>query len=59
MATLTPHPWRWCGLGSCRQYDVAPDGRFLINTVLDDSAAPIALLLKWHPEAKKWVRAEG
>ena len=33
--------------------DVAPDGRFLINTVLDDAAAPITLLLHWQPEANK------
>jgi len=31
-------------------YDVARDGRFLINTELDDtSAEPIHLLLNWHP----------
>ena len=36
-----------------RQYDVAPDGRFLINTVLDDAPAPITLLQNWNPEAKK------
>jgi Tol biopolymer transport system component len=36
-----------------RQYDVAPDGRFIINTVLGDAAAPITLLQNWHPEAKK------
>jgi hypothetical protein len=35
-----------------RQYDVGPDGRFLINTELD-SAAPIRLLMNWHPEAKQ------
>jgi hypothetical protein len=28
-------------------------GRFLINTVLDDDAAPITLLMNWNPEAKK------
>jgi dipeptidyl aminopeptidase/acylaminoacyl peptidase len=39
------------GLGP--QYDVARDGRFLINTVLDDTAAPITLLMNWNPEAKK------
>ena len=32
-----------------RQYDVTPDGRFLINTVLDSAAAPIALLMNWQP----------
>ena len=36
-----------------RQYDVAPDGRFLINTVLDGAAAPITLLMNWNPDAKK------
>ena len=36
-----------------RQYDFAPDGRFLINTELDDAdtAAPITLIQNWHPEA--------
>jgi eukaryotic-like serine/threonine-protein kinase len=34
-----------------RQYDVA-DGRFLINTVLDDLASPITLLQNWNPPAK-------
>ena len=36
-----------------RQYDVAPDGRFLINTVLDSAAPPITLIQNWNPEAKK------
>jgi serine/threonine protein kinase/Tol biopolymer transport system component len=36
-----------------RQYDVAPDGRFLINTVLDSAPAPITLLQNWDPAAKK------
>jgi Tol biopolymer transport system component len=36
-----------------RQYDVAPDGRFLINTFLDSTAAPITLLMNWNPEATK------
>jgi hypothetical protein len=30
------------------QYDVAPDGRFLINTELDSVAAPITLLQNWQ-----------
>ncbi len=34
-----------------RQYDVAPDGRFLINTELESAAAPITLILNWNPEA--------
>jgi hypothetical protein len=36
-----------------RQYDVAPDGRFFINTELDSADAPITLLMNWNPEAKK------
>jgi Tol biopolymer transport system component len=34
-----------------RQYDLAPDGRFLINTELDGAAAPITLIQNWNPEA--------
>ena len=36
-----------------RQYDVAPDGRFLINMVLDEAAVPITLIQNWRPEGKK------
>ena len=40
------------GLG--RQYDLTRDGRFLINTLLDDAAAtPITLIQHWQPDAKK------
>ncbi len=36
--------------GQGRQYDVTRDGRFLINTVLDDAAAtPITLIMNWRP----------
>ena len=35
-----------------RQYDVAPDGRFLINTLLGGTDAPITLVLNWNPDAK-------
>jgi Tol biopolymer transport system component len=36
-----------------KQYDVSHDGRFLINTVLEDNnAAPITLLQNWKPPAK-------
>jgi Tol biopolymer transport system component len=31
------------------QYDVAADGRFLINTIVDQTVAPITLLLHWTP----------
>jgi eukaryotic-like serine/threonine-protein kinase len=35
------------------QYDVSRDGRFLMNTVLEDSNVPITLIQNWNPEAKK------
>ena len=35
-----------------QQYDVARDGRFLINTVLDDSSSSITLLMNWKPPAQ-------
>ena len=37
-----------------QQYDVAPDGRFLINLNVDETAAaPITVITNWNPEAKK------
>lgn len=30
-----------------RQYDIAPDGRFLINMELDSADAPITLIQNW------------
>ena len=38
--------------GQGRQYDVAPDGRFLINTVLDEATDPITLIENWNPDTK-------
>jgi Tol biopolymer transport system component len=39
--------------GQGRQYDVSRDGRFLINTVVDDAvSSPITLLQNWRPPAK-------
>ena len=36
-----------------RQYDVAADGRFLIDTELaDDAATPITLIMNWSPDTK-------
>ena len=35
-----------------RNYDVTRDGRFLVNTVLDDAAAPITLLQNWSPPGR-------
>jgi serine/threonine protein kinase/Tol biopolymer transport system component len=37
-----------------RQYDLARDGRFLINTVVGEAAvAPITLIQNWQPDAKQ------
>ena len=36
-----------------RNYDVARDGRFLINTELDSATAPITLLQNWQPGGNK------
>jgi Tol biopolymer transport system component len=36
-----------------RQYDVGPDGRFLINSELVGAAAPITLLMNWKPEGRQ------
>jgi Tol biopolymer transport system component len=35
------------------QYDVTRDGRFLINTLLQEAAAPITLLQNWNPGARR------
>lgn len=35
------------------EYDVSNDGRFLINTVLEDAASPITLLQNWTAGLKK------
>ncbi len=37
--------------GQGPQYDVARDGRFLVNTVLDDASSPITLIQNWSPPA--------
>jgi hypothetical protein len=36
-------------IGRSHQYDVARDGRFLINVEADSIAPPITLLLNWTP----------
>ncbi len=36
-----------------RQYDVAPDGRFLINRVVDTANSPITLIQNWNPDSTK------
>ena len=35
-----------------RQYDVTRDGRFLINTLLEDASSPITLIQNWNPPAR-------
>ena len=35
------------------QYDIARDGRILINTELDTAGAPIPLIQNWTPDAKR------
>jgi Tol biopolymer transport system component len=35
------------------QYDVTRNGRFLINTLLKEAAAPITLLQNWNPGARR------
>jgi Tol biopolymer transport system component len=54
-APTTLFPTRIVGGGGGqigRNYDVAPDGRFLINTELPGDAAPITLIQNWLPETK-------
>jgi eukaryotic-like serine/threonine-protein kinase len=41
------------GVSPGRQYDVAPDGRFLINQVQETGSAPITLIENWNPDAGK------
>jgi Tol biopolymer transport system component len=36
-------------VGRGHQYDVAPDGRFLINVETESSTPPITLVLNWRP----------
>lgn len=40
------------GSAFAHEYAVSRDGRFLVNTVLDNAASPITLLLNWKPPAK-------
>jgi len=37
-----------------QQYDVSSDGaRFLMNTITEEAASPITVILNWNPEAKQ------
>jgi Tol biopolymer transport system component len=53
MALFRPRIWGGgTNTGSRQQYDVAADGRFLVNlTTGDESTAPITLLMNWRPPA--------
>jgi Tol biopolymer transport system component len=54
-APTTLFPTRIVGGGGGsvgRNYDVAPDGRFLITTELHGDAAPITLIQNWNPVAQ-------
>jgi dipeptidyl aminopeptidase/acylaminoacyl peptidase len=37
------------GTAPYAEYDVAPDGRFLINTVVDEAVPPITIIQNWKP----------
>ncbi len=39
----------WNVIGRSHQYDVAPDGRFLVNVETESSAPPLTLLMNWKP----------
>jgi len=42
------------GMSSRQQYDVAADGRFLINAISDDAtSSPITVLQNWKPPVKQ------
>jgi serine/threonine protein kinase len=36
-----------------RQYDVAPDGRFLINALVESATASITIIQNWNPGTRK------
>jgi hypothetical protein len=46
-------PGSGADLSRNRQHDVAPDGRFLINTVVEDVDAPITLLQHWRHSGRE------
>ena len=39
-------------LGVGTNYDIARDGRILINTMLDEASSPITLIQNWNPVGK-------
>jgi hypothetical protein len=49
VALFQPKLWGFSSVFK-QQYDIAPDGRFLINVPTEDTtASPITLLLNWRP----------
>jgi len=46
--------WGGGGLNTTnrQQYDVSADGRFLIDTAIDETVAPITVILNWKPPAQ-------
>ena len=46
------HLRKRCENGQGPNYDVTRDGRFLINTVIDEAPARITLLQNWNPSGK-------
>jgi dipeptidyl aminopeptidase/acylaminoacyl peptidase len=42
------------GLGTF--YDVAPDGRFLVNVFVEQTSPPATVVLNWRPDAERPVR---
>lgn len=39
-------------IGYGHQYDVAPDGRFLINVEPESNPRPITLVMNWKPSSR-------
>ncbi len=37
------------GLGFVTPYDVAPDGRFMVNRFVERTAPPATVILNWPP----------
>ena len=46
-------PTRLTYASTFRPYYIPRDGRFLIDDLLEESAAPITLLLNWNPPPRK------
>ena len=40
------------GLGLGWGYDVAPDGRFLVNSIVEQRSTPLTVVLNWRAAAR-------